>query len=514
MNLHYYLKVLRRRWRWMVPGILIAVAAAAVVTFLATPQYASTVRLFVSTPDANTTTAYQGGLFSEQRAASYANLLTGPEVAQRVVDALKLDESPSALQGHITASVAPNTVILSVTVTDPSPARAERIAKAVAAEFKTFVEQIEAPSKKSGSPITTSILGSPRTTSAPVSPQPVRNLGLAGVLGLLLGIGTAALRETLDTSVRQPEELADLTTAPVLGSVSFDPDVDKRRMLAPSELKASRVEEFRILRTSLGFVDIDQPNKVFVVTSAVADEGKTTTTCELAVSLAQAGKHVVLVDGDLRRPNVASTLGLEPAVGLTTVLIGQTTLPDAIQEWGNDGLAVLASGGLPPDPVQLFQSRAMAEVLTDLRRAFDIVLIDAPPVLPAADAAVLTSQADGALMVVKYARTTREQVRASVERLSSVRGKLTGTILNSCPRQGAGMTYTYHPETGPDETIVQHGAAGSRSHGVVRTNGAAARSQCGAARQRRCGAGRQPPRSAPGHPAELSARSPLGPDAS
>ncbi|NYH84964.1 receptor protein-tyrosine kinase/non-specific protein-tyrosine kinase [Actinopolymorpha cephalotaxi] len=481
VNLRDYLKVLRRRWRWLIPGVLVAVVAAAVVTFLTTPQYASTIRLFVSTPETNTTAAYQGGLFSEQRAASYADLLTGPEVAERVVHALGLHESPSALQKHVTASVVPNTVILSVTVTDPSPGRAERIAKAYADQFKTFVEQIEAPSKKSGSPITTSVLGTPDTTSSPVSPQPVRNLGLAAVLGLLLGIGAAALRESLDTSVRQAEELAALAAAPVLGSVGFDPNVDKRYTIASAGRSAPRVEQFRVLRTSLTFVDVDQPSKVFVITSAVEGDGKTTTASDLAISLAQSGKHVLLVDGDLRRPKVASTLGLEQAVGLTTVLIGQAALSDAIQEWGDAGLAVLASGGLPPDPVQLFQSRAMSDVLRDLRRAFDVVLIDAPPLLPVADATILASQADGALMVVRYGRTTREQVRAGVERLTSVHGRLTGTILNWCPRSEASMTYTYHPDAVPDSTLVQPGAAGPPSNGgaaphandAAHTNGAA-----------------------------------------
>nr|WP_238345081.1 CpsD/CapB family tyrosine-protein kinase [Actinopolymorpha cephalotaxi] len=217
-----------------------------------------------------------------------------------------------------------------------------------------------------------------------------------------------------------------------------------------------------MLRTNLQFVDVDQRSKVFVVTSSLPGEGKTTTATNLAIALAQSGQRVALVDGDLRRPGVADSLGLETSVGLTSVLIGRIALSDAIQEWGPDKLPVLTSGPMPPDPTHLLQSRVMAEVLADLRRAFDIVLIDAPPLLPVADAAILSAQVEGALLVVRHGKTTRDQVRSCVERLGSVHAHVAGTILNMCPNSGPNRvdysySYSYAGPAGDDLQPLANG---------------------------------------------------------
>ena len=442
MELRDYLKVLRRRWLIVLGCFLLAVGAAAGVTLQMTPEYASTVRLFVSTPRSTTSDAYQGGLFSEQRAASYAELVTGPEIAQAVVDKLALDESAASLRSQMTATLVPKTVILKVTVTDPNPARAQRLVRAVAQEFTTLVEVLETAPDEASPPIKASILGAPVTPDRPVAPNPVRNVGLAAVLGLLLGMGLAALRESLDTTLRDPDELAELAGSPLLGSMPFDADAAKKRIVTSFDPHAPRVEAFRVLRTNLQFINVDQPSKVFVITSSLAGEGKTTTACNLAITLAQAGQRVALIEGDLRRPGVANYLNLEPAVGLTTVLIGRLDVAEAMQPWGEHGLSVLTSGAIPPDPAELLQSRAMADVLIDLRSSYDIVLIDAPPLLPVTDAALLTAQSDGAMLVVRYGKTTRDQVRGAVERLASVRGRLIGTMMNRSPQRGP-SSYSY-----------------------------------------------------------------------
>ena len=173
-----------------------------------------------------------------------------------------------------------------------------------------------------------------------------------------------------------------------------------------------------MLRTNLQFVDVDKDSKVFVVTSSLPAEGKTTTATNMAITLAQAGQRVLLIEADLRRPKVAENLRLETAVGLTTVLVGKIGLEDAIQEYAAvPNLSVLTSGAIPPNPAELLQSQAMAEVLVQLRKTFDVVIVDAPPLLPVTDAALLTAQSDGALLVVRHGKTTKEQVKHSMERL-------------------------------------------------------------------------------------------------
>ncbi|NYH82967.1 capsular exopolysaccharide synthesis family protein [Actinopolymorpha cephalotaxi] len=423
--------------------MLLAIAASAAATMQMTPKYASTVRMFVSAQSGDTVDAYQGSLLSEQRVASYADIVTGPEIARRVVDRLDLDESPSALSGQIRADVASNTIILRITVLDADPRRAQRLATAVATEFTSFVQRLETPPGKKQPPIKASVLGTPETPRSPVEPTPIRNLGIGAVLGLLLGIGAAALRDSLDTSIRRADDLNQLVGAPNLSSMPFDPAAGKLPIITDLSAGAPRVEAFRVLRTNLQFTNVDQPSKVFVITSSVPDEGKTSTSCNLAIALAQAGSRVALVEGDLRRPRVAEYLGLEPAVGLTTVLIGRVALTNALQEWGTPGLSVLTSGEVPPDPAELLQSKAMAGVIEELRRSFDVVLIDAPPLLPVTDGALLAAQAHGALLVVRFGRTTRDQVRSSVERLDSVHARLVGTVLNRCPQRDNAGSYGY-----------------------------------------------------------------------
>lgn len=456
MELRDYFQLIRRRWKLIAACLLLTVAAAALITLRATPQYAATARLFVSTPQSSTSDAYQGGLFSQQRVASYADLITGENLAQRVIDRLNLQESSADLAEQVSSSVSPETVILEVTVTDPSPQRAHVLARAMAQEFTQFVQELETAPGKKVSPIKATIVDSPERPTTPVSPQPIRNLGLAAVIGLLLGVGLAVLRETLDRTIKSPQDLSDATGTSLLGTVQYDARAAKSPLVTELESHAPRVEAFRMLRTNLQFVDVDKRSKVFVVTSAVPAEGKSTTAINLAVTLAQASQRVLLVEGDLRRPRISTYLRLEPTVGLTTVLIGRVGVEEAIQPWGKDGLDVMTSGTVPPNPAELLQSQAMESVISKVCEAYDVIVIDAPPLLPVTDAALLAAQSDGAILVVRHGKTTREQASLAAERLHSVDAKILGTVLNMTPDKGVdrynygyGYGYGYAPTPPP-----------------------------------------------------------------
>lgn len=455
MELRDYLRIIRQRWLLIVSCVLIAIAAAAVFTLRATPQYQSTASLFVSTPQSDGSAAYQGSLFSQQRVASYADLIKGKQIAQRVVDKLDLDESASELAARVTASVVPETVILNVTVQDSDPEQAQQLTEAIAQEFTVFVSEIETTPGTENAPIKATIVDPPTVPGSAVSPQPLRNIGLAVVLGLLVGVGLAVLREMLDTTVKTPEQLRTVTGAGNLGNIFYDPKAAQRPLVTQLDSHAPRAEAFRVLRTNLQFIDVDSSSKVFVMTSPLPGDGKSTSAVNLAITLAQAGQRTILIEGDLRRPKTSDYLGLEANVGLTTVLIGKVDLDDAIQPWGEDGLHVIASGAIPPNPAELLQSRQMVNVLERLRRHYDVVLIDAPPVLPVADAAVLGRQADGAILVVRHGKTTKDQVATAVERLESVDAVLLGTVFNRTPEKGNdgygyGYGYGYAPVDGAD----------------------------------------------------------------
>lgn len=442
MELRDYLRVTRRRWKLILACTLLAVAAAAVVTMRATPQFASTSRLFISTPSNASTDVYQGGVFSQQRVASYADLITGEGLAQRVIDKRDLSQSAAALSEQITSEVAPEKVILEVTVTDPVPARAQLLARALATEFTVFIGELEASPGKSTSPIKATVVDDADLPTDPVAPQPVRNLGLAAIMGLLLGLGLAILRETLDTTVKSAQDVSHTIGTALLGTVQYDARAAKQPLVTELDTHAPRVEAFRVLRTNLQFVDVDRESKVVVVTSALPSEGKSTTAINLAITLAQTGQRVLLIEGDLRRAKLPTYLHLEPTVGLTTVLIGKVALEDAIQPWGEHGLDVMTSGTTPPNPSELLQSHAMEMVLAKARADYDIVLLDAPPLLPVTDAALLAAQADGAILVIRQGKTKKDQLAEAYQRLESVDARVLGSVLNMTPERGAD-SYSY-----------------------------------------------------------------------
>ncbi|GAB3661845.1 polysaccharide biosynthesis tyrosine autokinase [Nocardioides korecus] len=452
MELRDYLRIARRRWLLILLTTVAAVGVAALVTSAATPMYQSSARVFVSTGSSSSSSdAYQGGLFSQQRVASYVDVINGEDVARRVVQDLKLSESPSTLASRITATVVPNTVLLEVAVQDPNRFEAQRINNALMLEIRSLVSDLETPPGRRVATLKATVVDAPQLPTSPVSPQPARNLGLALVLGLLLGFGLAVARELFDATVKDLDDLPALAETPVLSGLSYDPQVFGEPLISNLPSHSPRVEAFRVLRTNMEFLDVDSTSKVFVVSSSVPGEGKSTTATNAALAFASAGREVLLVDGDMRRPQVAHLLGLVPDVGLTTVLTGQADLADAVQRHSETGLAVLTAGAIPPNPAELLQSRAMQVLLNELRSRYDVVIIDAPPLLPVTDAALIASESDGAVVVVRHGRTTRDQLRGAAERLQSVDAPLLGVVFNMIPLRGSGYGYGYGYGYGPTD---------------------------------------------------------------
>ncbi|MBA2774338.1 MAG: polysaccharide biosynthesis tyrosine autokinase [Nocardioidaceae bacterium] len=456
MELREYLQLLRRRWQLIVVCVLSAMAGAVLFTLQATPVYSSTSKLFISTPTNTYSDPYSNSLFSQERVASYAELIGGEDMARRVVDKLDLSTSPAALSSEVSTSTNPDTVLLNVTVTDPIPARAQLVADAVAKEFTQYIAELETSAGQNTAPIKATIVDSADLPASPTSPRPLRNLSLASFFGLLLGLGLAVTRENLDTTVKSMHDCTEATGTALLGSIRFDAKAAKQPLVSDLDTHAPRVETFRMLRTNLQFIDVDNPSKVFVVTSTVPGEGKSTTAINLAITLSQAQQTVLLIEGDLRRPKASKYLNLEPTVGLTTVLIGLVDDADATQHWGNSGLDVITSGLVPPNPSELLQSQAMHDTLQRLRAKYDFIIIDAPPLLPVTDAALLAAQADGAIIVIRHGKTTKDQGAAAAQRLRSVDARVLGCVLNMTPERDVdedGYGYGYGPTPGGSATM-------------------------------------------------------------
>ncbi|HET7661054.1 MAG TPA: polysaccharide biosynthesis tyrosine autokinase [Oryzihumus sp.] len=446
MELHDYIRVIRKRWRIIAAATLLVIAGAAAVTTMSPRVYEAQTQLFVSTSGgSDTTQLLQGSSFTQQRVKSYADVITSPVVLDQVIRQLGLKTDADSLAKNITATVPLDTVLIEVAVDDTDPERAARIADALGKQFPKTVRSIEASNGQGadGSPVKVSVMRVPTVPTAPVSPKPVRNIGLGVVLGLLVGLGLALLRDLLDTSIKNDEDVAQVTGATVIGGIAFDNDAAKRPLIVQADPHSPRAEAFRALRTNLQFVDAANQPRSIVFTSSLPGEGKTTTTANLAITLAAAGSRVCVVEGDLRRPRMLDYMGMEGSVGLTNVLIGQADLGDVLQRFANTEVWVLGCGPIPPNPSELLGSTAMLEVVRQLEAKFDYVIIDAPPLLPVTDAAVLSTVTGGTVVVVGTGSTTREQLSRSIASIEAVNGRVLGMVLNKVPTKGADA-YSYY----------------------------------------------------------------------
>jgi receptor protein-tyrosine kinase len=444
VDLKDLVRTARRRWLTIAAFVVLALVVAGALSASATPQYSSQARLFISNDIANSQDAYAASLYSAQRVKSYADLANSRAMMTEVIQDLDLKTTPDALASKISASVVPDTVIILINVTDVSPEGARQIAQSEADNLAKYLNTLETPEGKTTSPIKASVIDPASLNTQAVSPRTGLNLVVAGILGLIVGLGVALLREMFDTSVTDEHDVRAVTAAPTMARIGYDRQVSSSPVIGNHENDAARSEAFRILRTNLQFLDIDTPVKSLVVSSAVAAEGKSLTTAELAAVVAQTGQRVLVVDADLRRPSIAHLFGLSSDVGLTNALVGKISVEECIQRHSQTGVHVLASGPLPPNPTEILQTRAAQQLLEKLTGMFDLVLIDAPPLLPVADAGILARSVTGAILVVRAGKTTKDQLRQATQRLEAVGAQLLGITLNMTSRRAAEYGYAVY----------------------------------------------------------------------
>lgn len=445
LDLRDYIRILRGSWTWIVAVTLLGLLTGGGLSLLVKPTYVADTQLFVAIQSSGTVAELQqGNTFSQARVQSYVKTAATPAVLQPAIDTLGLDVTPDSLASRIKATTELNTVLINISVSDSSPVQAAAIAQAVASSLIDTIDTLEKPKTGGTSPVSLSVITPAVAPSAPSAPNTRMNLILGLLVGLGLGTGLAVLRAAMDNRVRGESDLRHVTDAPLLGAISFDQDATKKPLLTQTAAQSPRAESFRQLRTNFQFANVAGHAKSVLITSSVPGEGKSTTATNLAIAVAQTGKSVCLIDADLRRPMVNEYLGLDRSAGLTTALVGESRVDDLLQPWGDDNLYVLASGQIPPNPSELLGSSEMRKLLTNLESSFDMIIIDAPPLLPVTDATVLSQHVGGVVVVVGAHTIRRNDLESSLRALELVSANVLGVVLNRTPSKSSdAYTYSY-----------------------------------------------------------------------
>jgi capsular exopolysaccharide synthesis family protein len=471
MDFRNFLQALRRHWKLVAAGTLTGLLVAVGLSALTRPTYTAQTQVFVGIDGTGTIPELQeGDRFGQSRVRSYLGMVHSPIVLQPVIDSLNLSESPDELAGRVKASAAPDTVLIDIMVEDRAPGQAAAVAQAVVASLIKAVENLEKPRLGSSSPVTLSVTKPASIPLTPSAPNTRINILLGFLIGLGLGLVLVYLKSRWENVIGGEGDLRRTTTAPVLGRVYLERDAAKNPIMTKSGPRSPRPESFRELRTNLQLGEIGGRSKVVLVTSSIRGEGRSTTAVNLAIAIAEAGQSVCLVDADLRHPKVSDYLGLGRKEGLTNVLTSGGDVDELLQRWGDKGLAVLASGPVPPNPSEVVGSEEMKQLLEHLESQFDAVIIDTPQLIPYTDAAVLSQHGAGVVLVVGEQQVRVQDLERSLSALSLVGSNLVGVVLNRI----TGSVPAAEPSTDqrsdaptPNENVTDSGPSlpASETHG-------------------------------------------------
>lgn len=466
MNVFEVLRVFQRYWAMIVALVALGVSAGALSLLVANPAYDATARVFVSTQSLGTADELlQGSTYTQARMLSYAQVASDPIVLDPVIERLGLDTTPGELSEQVSATAQNDELIIEITVQDGNPTDAATIVNEIAAELSSVVtEQIEAPVAGGDALVSVTSLRTAEPPASPSWPVPWLALAVGGGAGLILGAGLAFLLHSVDSRVRNLDELKRLVPLPVLGMVMRERRLTPQGVMGKVQGRSMFAESYRTLRANLQFIDAQGlERRTLLVTSTIPGEGKSTAATGLAAALAEAGHAVALVDADLRKPQVASMLGLEGGVGLTDVLLGEVSLAEVFQAAGPEGrVHVLSAGRIPPNPAELLESELFGELVDALAAEYDYVIVDSPPVLPVADAAVLSKVVDGVLMVVAVEHVRRPQLETGLASLERAEAPLIGVVANRLARVGVDA-YSYYAQ---GYASVGEGSPGGRHRKV------------------------------------------------
>jgi non-specific protein-tyrosine kinase len=478
-------------WAWLIILIIIVVAGATyIINSRQTPIFESTTQLLVSDPPGTQNVTSSTIVTTSNSTSTYSAMLTDTPVLENVIADLKLSLSPPILREAITVSIVPNTQIISVSVMDPDPALARKIADTIGIEFQKRIQGIQqarySASEKSRQDLidklnsdllaatdsaqisklndqiasaqtsldqvvlaeaqssTNVIQIEPASTpDTPISPRTLANTLLAVVIAGMLSVGGILAVDFLDDSIKNPEEITTKFGIPVLGIISRHM-IEDGKPITVGQPRSPISESFRALRTNIQYASVTHQIRTLIITSPTPQDGKTTISVNLSVVLAQSGKKVILIDGDMRRPQIDKRLKLPNRSGLSGLFLRPLEdLEGTVEKTGTEGLSVITSGQIPPNPSELLSSQKMAQILEKINETCDIVVIDTPPVLSVTDSVALSTMVDGVLLVAKPGQTKLATFKQSVEQIRRVGGNILGVVLNGIEPRSARYGYYY-----------------------------------------------------------------------
>lgn len=448
VDLQRVARILRAYWKTIV--VVTAVGALAGLAWSATQPrvYTADASGYVAAvaSDGSTGAALAGDQLALSKVKSFIVMGQWRTVAEAARTELGLSDAPETLVQRVSVTNPVDTVNIRVEATGPTPEAARDLAEAWIRGMTAQIDELES-SGTGGSAVRLVPGDSARLPTAPSSPNVRLNIAIGGIAGLALGIAYALVRRTFDRRLRSARDVAEAVDAAVIGTLPVDKDLASgRAVFSFDDIRDGRgsfahKEAMRELRTNLQYVDVDRPARVIVVTSPLPGDGKSTTAANLAVSVAATGQSVILIDADLRRPVVGGMFGFSDDVGLSDVLAGRAQIEQVARQVDDAGrLFIVAAGRTPPNPSEMVGSQRMQTLARKLAEDM-IVIVDSPPTLAVADAAVIASWADGAVLVVTAGRTTDDMLARAADNIVKTRGRLLGVVLNRVPRRGIDSGY-------------------------------------------------------------------------
>lgn len=451
MDLKTVLRLMRAHWLSILVATVVGVGAAAGWAFLQPRVYTADASGYVAGANQTSGGDSGGALLANNLALSkvisYVDIGSWRSVAEFAITKLGLSDRPESLVRQVAVSNPTGTVTIRVKASASSPEAARDLAEAWIQGMASEIDNLETEGGLAPASVRLVSADTARLPTSPSSPNVPLALVVGAIVGLALGLAYAIARFTLDRRIRSADVVERETGTAVVGTVPIEKSFSTGSRLVPVHGGQDPrlfpiAESVRELRTNIQFMDVDHPPRVVVVTSPLPGDGKSTISANLAIVIAASGQDVVLIDGDLRRPMVATVFGLVEGAGLTDVLAGRAEVDDVVQTYGGmSKLRIIAAGRTPPNPSEVLGSDRMRELLRDLSRNA-MVILDAPPLIPVTDAAVLTHSSDGAIIVVGAGRTTVDVLQRALQSLNRVGGRALGVVLNRVPRTGGGY-YDY-----------------------------------------------------------------------